>query len=191
VSPDHRAFLDRALDAAGQWARFADPKALGVLVILGLGLSDLLSHARATLSSSDVPGDGCDVIISVSGQGCDQTGAVVAFLLAGLFAIATVLFVTGALFPRLRLPRRRSGGPSAKKSLFYFEDVAGFESPAEYEREIRKATADDLESDIAAQVFAVATVASLKHRYTLRAYGSVLGFLASWAATRILLSLAT
>ena len=37
-----RDFAEKALADAGQWTRFADPKALAALALLGLGLANLL-----------------------------------------------------------------------------------------------------------------------------------------------------
>jgi hypothetical protein len=42
----HKEFFEKALTAAGEWARFADPKALGVAVFLSFGANDLLRNAR-------------------------------------------------------------------------------------------------------------------------------------------------
>src|SRR4051812_42184204 len=104
MASSKREFLDQALDAAGQWARFADPKALGVLIILGVGLNDLLKHAGSIVSSHNIEGRHCEVLVSTAVQGCAQAAAVITFAIAGLLGAATILPVSGELFPRLRLP---------------------------------------------------------------------------------------
>jgi len=183
----HRAFLEKALTAAGEWARFADPKALAVLIIMGLGLSDLVSKSRALLLPLDTAGDRCG-LVSVDGQSCAQVVATASYCTAAVAAVAVVLLVTAAVFPRLALSRRKSNPGSP--SLFYFEDVAQHSDAHAYEAAVRKKNVGELERDLAGQVYAVSVVASRKHRYTTRAYLAVLVFLVLWVAARVGLALA-
>jgi hypothetical protein len=49
----HHAFLDKAYTAASDWARFADPKVLGVFVFLGLGAANLVARAAQLWGAGD------------------------------------------------------------------------------------------------------------------------------------------
>lgn len=184
----HRDFLERALTSAGEWARFADPKALAVLVIMGLGLQDLVSRSHAFLLPANRAHDECPVL-SVDGQSCTQVVGTAGYCAAAAAAAAVlvVLLVTAAVFPRLRLGRRKDAGP---KSVFYFENVARHQSAAEYAAAVRSKSAEELETDLAGQVYAVSVVASRKHKYTTRAYLAVLAFLLFWVVARVALGLA-
>ena len=114
--------------------------------------------------------------------------ATASYCAAAIAAVAVVLFVTAAVFPRLALSRRKSNPGSP--SLFYFEDVARHPSADAYEAAVREKETAELERDLAGQVYAVSVVASRKHRYTTRAYLAVLVFLVLWVAARLALALA-
>lgn len=185
---DHRTFLEKALTSAAEWARFADPKALAVLVLLGLGLNDLIGRSQALLLPPDKSGASCDSL-SVAGQSCDQVIATASSCLAMAAAVVVVFLVTAAVFPRLRL-HRPAKAETAALSLFYFEDVAKQDSADAYVTAVRSKTPEELESELGVQVFALSTVASRKHRYAMRAYIAVLVFLSLWVTARIFLALA-
>jgi Family of unknown function (DUF5706) len=169
----HEEFLQRALTAAGEWSRFADPKVLGVFVFLGLGMADLIQVAGALWEARD----------ENNVAGWLATGG---FVMACLLAVLAVLLASVALFPQLR-----PGGHAATqhpRSLFYFGQVGDFDTAADYEQAVLGKTSDELRSDLAGQAWAVARVAARKHRYARRAYVSAVLFLVSWAASRIGLS---
>jgi len=174
----HHAFLERALTSAGEWTRYADPKGLGVLVLLGLGTADLLNRA---------------------GQLVHPTGgqwpaiATACFVIATLAAACAVVFVTQTLFPRLSLSgllpsdRRAHGKP---QSHFYFAEVAKHSDQQAYFDSVRSQDLDALLRDVAGQVYEISVVASCKHRAARRAYVAAVLFLAAWVAARICLALA-
>lgn len=160
-SISHKEFFEKALTAAGEWTRFADPKALGVAVFLGFGATDLLKY------------------IGQLYYGFWLT--IVCLLGALLLAVLTLFFVTRALFPRLE--------PEGPRSLYYFGGIAQFEDPEEYERVVKEKTPQELESHIASQARNVAKVANAKHQRTQWAYRCLLEFLALWAVGRVALYL--
>ena len=164
--------MQKALTAAGEWTRFADPKALGVFVFLGLGVADLAKRASELLYAYKAQ----------SFVGWLGTGG---FFLACIFAIATVVLASVALFPRLEPKRRRNEKPS----LFYFDGIAKFESPTAYEQAVKSKTEQELESEIANQAWEVARIASTKHRRTQLAYIYVIAFLVGWVVARVGLSI--
>jgi Family of unknown function (DUF5706) len=135
----------------------------------------------------DMAGNECG-LLSVDGQSCAQVVGTASYCAAAIAAVAVVLLVTAAVFPRLTLTRRASkpGSPS----LFYFEDVARYPSADAYESAVRDTEAAGLERDLAGQVYAVSVIASRKHRYTTRAYLAVVVFLVLWVAARVALALA-
>ena len=163
--------MQRALTAAGEWTRFADPKALGVFVFLSLGVADLVKRATELLYAYKAQ----------NFAGCLGIGS---FFLACIFAVATVVLASVALFPRLEPKRQRNERPS----LFYFDGIAKFESPTAYEQAVKSKTEQELESEIASQAWEVARVASAKHRRTQLAYICVLAFLVCWVVARVGLS---
>src|SRR5690349_25170330 len=55
-------FLERALAAASEWTRHADPKVLAVLILLGLGPKDLVDHSRRLLAPHEPKATTCDLI---------------------------------------------------------------------------------------------------------------------------------
>jgi Family of unknown function (DUF5706) len=166
-------FLQHALAAAGEWARFADPKALAVIVLLGLGLSDLLGYAKPLTEAHQQ-------------AGAWATIATAAFWVAVLAAVLTVCCVSLAVFPRLASDfLARHHGTT---SLYYFGGIADYEDAEAYQRAVHAASRDDLQDEIARQAYEVAVIAKRKHAWTQRAYVAVLGFLGAWAVARIGLS---
>jgi hypothetical protein len=169
----HREFFEKTLTAAGEWSRFADPKVLGVFVFLGLGLSNLLKVSDQLWEAHHEHNVG----------GWLATGG---FVAAGVFAGLAVLFASVALFPQLR-PGGKKRNLGAQ-SLFFFNHVAEFDSAQEYEQAVLKKSADELRSDVASQAWAVARVATNKHRRARKAYVFAVLFLVAWATARIALS---
>jgi len=169
----HKEFFENALTAAGEWTRYADPKALGVAVFLSFGASDLIRQARRLFFGFpilDFPEEGTWLEWWVSA----------AFLGACLFATLTLLFVSLALFPRLT--------PKGPDSLFYFGSVAQRKNPREYEKQVRAKSPEELESQIASQAWNVARTADKKHRMTRWAYSFLIAFFICWVVARMLSS---
>lgn len=174
-TPDRTDYFDRVLGAAGEWARYSDPKALAVLVFLGLGLTDLLSKSSKLQAAHEIGGFWAHT-------------ATIAFWLGLLLVVITVAAVSAAVFPRLGRDPFQSRKQA--KSLFFFRGVAEYKSGSEYEAAVRSRTSQQLESEIAHQAYEVSKVASTKHKWTQRAYVAVLFFLTSWAISRLAFSLA-
>ena len=169
----HKEFFEKALAAAGEWTRFVDPKALGVAVFLSFGANDLIRNARRLFFGFPIvnfPKDGTWWEWWVSA----------AFLCACLFAVLTVIFVSAALFPRLT--------PRGPNSLFYFGSIAQIKDPREYEQQVRAKTPQELESQIADQVWNVARTADKKHRMTRWGYRFLIAFFVCWVVARVALS---
>jgi hypothetical protein len=169
----HADFLHKALVAAGEWARFADPKALAVLVLLGLGAQDLIGQAGRLTDAHTL-------------DGAWGTIATISFWAAAVFAGGSVAVVSTAVFPRLR----GSGGKKKGRSLYYFGDVAGSPNAEEYERAVRRLDQRGIESELARQVYELSRVAKAKHDRTKTAYYVALVFLFLWALSRVALSVA-
>lgn len=165
----HAKFFEKALTAAGEWTRFADPKLLGVLVLLGLGVSNIVARA----------GPLWDAHKDASFWGWAATSA---FVVSAVIAVLVVLFVSRGLFPRTT-PQADAG-----TSLFFFAGIATFKTPEEYEQKVRSKTAEQLESEVARQAWEVSTVAVEKHACTKLAYHFVIAFLVAWVVARLALS---
>jgi hypothetical protein len=97
-----------------------------------------------------------------------------------------VLFATFVLFPKLQPGGKKP--PERQGSLFYFGDVARFDTAKAYADEVRKRSGDELLDDLAGQVWAVAEVAANKHYWAQRSYLTAVVFLACWALARVALS---
>ncbi len=160
----HKEFFEKALTSAGERTRFADPKALGVAVFLSFGATDLLRNAG-------------HLNYGLSDNSYLEWLTMLCLLGAFLSALATVFCVTWALFPRMK--------PKGPRSLFYFGGIAQFNNPYEYQQEVREKTPQELESHIANQAWNVAKTADTKHRWTRRAYFSLLLFLIFWVVARV------
>lgn len=163
----HKEFFEKALTAAGEWTRFADPKALGVAVFLGFGANDLSKNAG-------------QLYYGFTENSPLEWMTTIGFILAFLFGLLTALFVSLALFPRLE--------PKGPRSLLYFGGIAEMPGPQQYEQEVRKLGPQELESQIAYQAWNVANTATTKHKWTQRAYYSLVCFFAFWIAGRIAVS---
>lgn len=166
-------FFEKALDSASQWVRFADPKAFGVFVFLGLGVNDLVGHAN-------------ELFHGYQSGGVSGWGVTFVFILGLILAAATVVCVSFALFPRLMPRRQQSEG--RPRSLLYFGGIAEFNDVEEYLSQVRSKTGDELEGEIARQAWEVSKIATMKHKWTQYSYVLVLSFLVSWAISRIGLS---
>jgi hypothetical protein len=167
-----RDFLEKALADGGQWTRFADPKALAALAFLGLAFSDLLSVARPLV----------DAHREHSAAGWIASGG---FWLAIACGAVTVANVARSLFPRTQRGAPMSG------PLYFFANIATFDTPAEYEAAVRSRSARELESELAAQAWEVGRIATIKHKHAKAALQWVLMFLGCWAISRLALALST
>jgi Family of unknown function (DUF5706) len=190
----HADFFEKALATAGEWTRFGDPKLIGVLALLGLGLANTVSKA-GELWAAHTHG---------WVWGWLAAGG---FFVACFFAAMTVIFASLGLFPRTRRKGERTSlgraarallrfvsfglrghDKSSSPSLLYFAGIAAIPTPEEYERRVRAKTEAELESEIAHQAWEVSRVAAKKHAWARAAYRAVIGFLIAWAVARIALS---
>jgi Family of unknown function (DUF5706) len=157
----HAKFFEKALADASEWTRFADPKLLGVLILLGLGVSNIVSRADKLWNAHE----------SEAFWGwIATTSLIVSTVLAALI----VLFVSLGLFPRTRRQ------DDARPSLLFFSGIASFETPDAYESAVRSKTHEQLESELAHQAWEVSNVATKKHFWAGLAYRTVVAFLAVW-----------
>jgi hypothetical protein len=187
----HREFVERALVAAGEWSRFADPKLLGVLVLLGLGAKDLIDHGGRSLHPHEAAHARCHLIINAAGHSCAGLVATAGYVAAAALAGLTVLFLTHGLFSRLRMRGLLFGERAASPihSLFYFGEIARHGSQEAYRVALKSKTEQQLFDDMAGQIYEVSKVAAEKHRSAQRAYMAVMAFLIVWAAARLALSM--
>ena len=162
----HREFFEKALTSAGEWVRFADPKALGVAVFFSFATNDLLKNAGR-------------LYFGLAKNSAWEWVATASLLGAVILGIATVVCVTLALFPRLE--------PKGPHSLLYFGGIAQVTDPETYEQQVRRMGTEELESQIAHQAWNVAKTAETKNRWTKRAYYGLLIFLALWITGRMAL----
>jgi Family of unknown function (DUF5706) len=169
--PARLDFVQRALASGADWARFADPKLLGVFVFLGLGVTDLVQYAQRLWDAHD----------RHSAAGWLAT---VSFLAAAALAVLTVTCATFGLFPRVTPAGRR-------RSLFFFGGIATFGSAREYGEAVRACSRGDLETELLDQAWEIARVARHKLEWARKAYLAVVAFLAAWAVARIALSFAS
>ena len=160
-------FLYRASETFERSVQFADAKAGGVVLILGIGILDLFRHVRDFLDARDVS----------AGWGWLAT---IACLIAIVAAIATVLQVGRALFPRSR---------PGLGSLFFFGVVASFPSPKEYGEKVWFTRERELFNTMAIQAWNLAGIAGEKYRHLRLAYTAALVFASFWAVARLGLSL--
>ena len=160
-------FLYRASETFERSVQFADAKAGGVVLILGIGILDLFRHVRDFLDARDVS----------AGWGWLAT---IACLIAIVAAIATVLQVGRALFPRSR---------PGLGSLFFFGVVASFPSPKEYGEKVWFSRERELFNTMAIQAWNLAGIAGEKYRHLRLAYTAALVFASFWAVARLGLSL--
>lgn len=165
----HGKFFEKALTAAGEWARFADPKLFGVLVFLGLGVSDLVKRAGPLWHAH---GD----------ESCWGWVATISFTAACALAAVVVATASFGLFPRTerKAPQR--------PSLFFFAGIAEHDTPEAYERAVRGLNETEMESHVAHQAWEVSKVAQVKHQWAKVSYKAVLAFLTAWAIARTGLS---
>jgi Family of unknown function (DUF5706) len=180
LGPGKDDFYEKSVDRFSSWVQFEDAKAGAVLVLPGLGLTDILGNADALIHAHEK--SSLDVIASF------------AFWLSIAAAAAAVGVVAYAVFPFTR--------SSHGSSIFYFEDVAtNFpyigksdaekgEQLAAYVNEVSVARGEEaLERDMADQALTLAGIAAKKVRYVSLGFWSVAVFLIAWGVARIALGL--
>jgi hypothetical protein len=160
-------FLYRASETFERAVQFADAKAGGVVLILGIGILDLFRHIRDFLDARDAS----------AGWGWLAT---IACLVAIAAALATVLQVGRALFPR-----RRPG----LGSLFFFGVAASYPSPKAYGEKVWFSRERELFDAMATQAWNLAGIAGEKYRHLRLAYMAALVFATFWTIARLGLSL--
>lgn len=168
-TPAHRDFLYRAYSEFQGIIRFADAKAAGVLVLLGLGLTDLISKAPALAAAHGKT----DKL-----AGCVST---VTFWLALPIAVAIVASITHALFPRMN---------AKDSSLFFFGDIQQRSSSKEYIAEVDALSETELGHEVGKQVWQLSRIACTKMHWLRWSYYLTLFFLGLWAAGRLALYVA-
>lgn len=99
-SGPHAKFFEKALTASAEWTRFGDPKLLGVLVVLGLGVSNIVSRAGPLWEGHE----------DASFWGWMAT---IAFVASAVLAAFVVLVVSRGLFPQTE---RRAGARLSRPS---------------------------------------------------------------------------
>ena len=161
-------FLYRAAETFERAVQFADAKAGGVVLILGIGILDLFRNVRKFLDARDAS----------AAWGWLST---IACVIAIVFALVTVLQIGRSLFPR-----RRPG----MRSLFFFGVAAAYPSPIEYGDAVWRSPERDLFRSMATQAWNLAGIAREKYRHLRRAYMAALLFATFWALARLGLSLA-
>jgi hypothetical protein len=160
-------FLFRSIERFADWVKFADAKAAALVVVFGLGLTDLLAHAARLEEGHGI-------------GGFDGWAATVLFWVACVLAAWTVLDLARTLFPSLK---------PAQVSLFYFGTVAELERD-EYANRISSLTSSALQRDLSSQAWQLAVIAQTKLARLRTAFYVTLCFLGAWALARIFLSLA-
>lgn len=160
-------FMYRASETFERAVQFADAKAGGVVLILGIGILDLFRHVRDFLDARNVS----------AGWGWLST---IACLLAIIAGLATVMQVGRALFPRAR---------PGLGSLFFFGVVASYPSPKEYGEKVWFSRERELFNTMAIQAWNLAGIAGEKYHHLRLAYAAALAFASFWALARLGLSL--
>jgi Family of unknown function (DUF5706) len=160
--------LERTVERFAGWVQFGDAKAGGVLVLLGIGLADLLTHADPLLHAHHRHSKWGDV-------------ATITFIAALALAVVVVIKVSRALFPRVK---------PTKDSAFFFGSVSKYPSGAAYTAAFLALSGKDVAEQLGEQAWELARIASRKFAQTRHAYWLVLVFLGAWAVARSTLALA-
>ena len=160
-------FLFRTESSFSVWLQFADAKAGGVFLLLGLGFLDLARRAKEFVHAYDDPSEWGWI-------------ASVGFFAAAVFAFLTIFQVARTLFPREK--------PS-KPSLLFFGAVADYSEPAAYRRVVEELREQDMIETVSIQTWNLARIADEKYRNLRLAYLGVTVFLGCWAVARVGLGL--
>lgn len=160
--------LERTVERFAGWVQFGDAKAAGVLVLLGIALADLLTHADPLVHAHRLRSSWGDV-------------ATVMFIAALALAVLVVIEVSRALFPRVK---------ATTHSAFFFGSVSTYPTGSAYTASFLDLTAQDIADQLGEQAWELARIASRKFERTRRAYWLVLAFLTAWAMARSAMGLA-
>jgi Pycsar effector protein len=160
--------LERTVERFAGWVQFGDAKAAGVLVLLGIALADLLTHADPLVHGHRLRSNWGDV-------------ATVAFIAALAVAALVVIEVSRALFPRVK---------ATTHSAFFFGSASTYPTGSAYTESFLDLTAKDVADQLGEQAWELARIASRKFERTRHAYWLVLAFLSAWAVARSALAMA-
>jgi hypothetical protein len=158
----HRQFLTEALTRFQGWIQFADAKAGAVLVILGLGIASLVGKAGPLSAAYTLPYQWGDLATLLFWASCAA-------------AATTVACVSIALFPRVE-----PGEPS----LAYFGHVSHM-TAKKFEAEVSKRGQEELNHQLALQVWELARVAKTKFKWLKISYSLVVIFLVLYFTARL------
>jgi hypothetical protein len=165
---DDVEILKWTVERFASWVQFGDAKAGAVLLLLGLGLTDLLGKAGRLEHAHRLKSDWGDV----------ATGS---FILALALAAVVVLKGSRALFPRLK---------ATTPSIFYFGSASEYASGPAYKADVVSLSRDAQTTHLAEQAWELARIAHQKFHRTRHAYWFAVAFLAAWSAARIAEALA-
>jgi hypothetical protein len=160
--------LERTVERFAGWVQFGDAKAGGVLVLLGIGLADLLTHADPLLHAHRLHSKWGDV-------------ATITFIAALALAVVVVIKVSRALFPRVK---------ATTHSAFFFGSASNYPTGAAYTAAFLALTANEVAEQLGEQAWELARIANGKFAHTRHAYWLVVAFLSAWAVARSTLGLA-
>jgi hypothetical protein len=160
--------LERTVERFAGWVQFGDAKAGGVLVLLGIGLADLLTHADPLVHAHRLRSTWGDV-------------ATAAFIASLALAVLVVIEISRALFPRVK---------ATTHSAFFFGSASAYPTGSAYTAAFLGLTAEDVAAQLGEQAWELARIAGRKFERTRHAYWLVLGFLVAWAVARSALAVA-
>jgi hypothetical protein len=207
LGPGKDGFYEKSVDRFTSWVQYEDAKAGAVLVLLGLGLTDVLGNAGRLINAYHAPPP------HDSSWGWVAS---IAFWAAIVTAGCAVGAIAIAVWPYTG--RRRRCHPFGS-SLFYFNAVAEWheyrgvkvlrkkaserakeratrradknaKALAEYQDRVREASEEELERDMAEQALILANAAANKVKLVKIGFWLVTVFLFAWAAARIALGFA-
>jgi len=173
-APGQVDFLYRSIERYSDWIKYEDAKAGAVLVVLAIGSTDLITHAKFLERAHHL--------------GSVGWAATILFWVAVVLAAFTVLFVGLTVLPYLG-PKRESS------SLYFFGHVASkykdAATEAQFETDVGALGTDAaLMKQLAPETRELAVIAARKVKLVQWAMLAVLGFIAAWAVARILLHFA-
>jgi hypothetical protein len=160
--------LERTVERFAGWVQFGDAKAAGVLLLLGIGLADLLTHADPLLHAHRLRSDWGDV-------------ATFTFLAALALAVLVVIEVSRALFPRVK---------ATTHSAFFFGSASTYPTGSAYTASFLGLRAKDIAEQLGEQAWELARIATRKFERTRHAYWLALAFLTAWAVARSAMAMA-
>jgi hypothetical protein len=158
--PSRSDALSKVLDRNGRWVEVADAKAGVILVFTTAVLKELVAPSIRTMRALGT---------TFTPPLATRTGVVAWIFLILLLLVATTAVL--ALFYAFRVlsPRTQRKRPPGH---IFFADVAR-QDFATYEREMQAISMAELEQEVIEQIYSIADVAQVKHRYVRRAVVSV------------------